>query len=187
MAKTAKTAKPKAINVQLLQPEHAAYEMLRTVRQKWHQEIDQARIALAFWKKVKADRDGILKLGRIHHTSELHREFVEWDFVILLNETVWNSEEFTDKQRKALLDHELCHATVALDKERNVKKDERGRVLYRMRRHDIEEFRAVVKRHGCYKSDLEDFAKILLKKMDAPLLAKLDDAPAGEPSAASLQ
>jgi Putative phage metallopeptidase len=177
MKKARVVGKPKSVNLQLLDHDHRAYELLRMVRDKWHQEIDQAKIALAFWKKVKADRDGILKLGRIHHTSELHRELAPWDFVILLNETVWMDPDFGDKQKKALLDHELCHATIATDKAGNARKDERGRLLYRMRRHDIEEFRAVVKRHGCYKADLEEFARILLKKVDAPLLAKLDDEP----------
>ena len=39
--------------------------------------------------------------------------------------------------------------------------DERGRPVYRMRKHDIEEFADVVARYGCYKADLESFAAAL--------------------------
>lgn len=173
-----KIPKPKAVNFQLLKDDHPAYSLLAKVREKWHQEISDAHIALAFWKNVKRDRDGIMKLGRIHKASDLQRELVSVDFIILLNETVWTATEFTEKQKKALLDHELCHATISLDKDGGERKDSRGRFIYRMRRHDIEEFRDVVKRHGCYKADLEQFAKIIIKKFDAPLLAKLDEAPA---------
>lgn len=176
--RAAKPAKPRATRFTILDDKDKAYELLRWVRGKWHQEIDQAKIALAFLKKVKADRDGIRMLGRIHKASDLQREFVAWDFVILLNEEVWRSEDWTDKQKKALLDHELCHVTVSLDKTDAVRTDDKGRTLYRMRRHDIEEFRVIVRRHGCYKADLEEFAAVLLKKIDAPLIAKMEEKPA---------
>lgn len=41
--------------------------------------------------------------------------------------------------------------------------DEYGRSVWRTRKHDIEEFHAVIERHGCYKKDLEKFAEALLK------------------------
>lgn len=37
------------------------------------------------------------------------------------------------------------------------------------RKHDIEEFRDVVARHGCYKKDLDNFAEALLEKHANPL------------------
>jgi hypothetical protein len=39
--------------------------------------------------------------------------------------------------------------------------DERGRLVYRTRKHDIEEFAVIVERYGCYKRDLEQFAAAL--------------------------
>lgn len=68
----------------------------------------------------------------------------------------------SDEQRRALLDHELCHAEVKLDDRTSEPvHDERGRKVYRMRKHDIEEFSAVVERNGIYKRDLEHFAAAL--------------------------
>lgn len=97
-------------------------------------------------------------------TTDLQREFMPYDFIILLNQEVWNDKEFGPEKKAALIDHELCHAEVALDRDGEPKVDERLRRVWRTRKHDIEEFRAVVQRHGCYKYDLEKFAETLLKR-----------------------
>ena len=66
-----------------------------------------------------------------------------------------------------------CHAEVQYDDETGeVKVDELGRKCYRLRKHDIEEFQAIVQRHGCYKRDLERFAEVLMKKAKNPLFAE---------------
>ncbi len=165
-------AKPKVVNYELV-PESQVepYKLLEQVRRKWHSELVDARIALAWRKRLKRDKDGHLMLGRCVKVSDLQRELMPYDFILVLNREVWEDPEFGKDKKMALLDHELCHATVAVDKDGEEKEDERGRGVFRMRKHDIEEFRAVVERHGCYKRDLEAFAQALLKKADAPLLA----------------
>ena len=55
------------------------------------------------------------------------------------------------------------------DKDGFKKRDERDRIVWRTRKHDIEEFFDVVRRHGCYKRDLVAFAEALMKKKIAPL------------------
>jgi hypothetical protein len=69
-----------------------------------------------------------------------------------------------------VIDHELCHAQVSMDSNGEPKTDENGRTVYRTRKHDIEEFKEVVARHGLYKSDVESFAKAILADADRPLL-----------------
>jgi hypothetical protein len=125
-----------------------------------HSDLAQARIALAWMLDVKADRDGHLTLGRCKKATDLDREFREFDLVILLNAQAW--KELEPKQRVALMDHELCHATVAEDKNGDPIKDERDRLCYRIRKHDIEEFNAVVRRHSMYLSDIAEFVKAAL-------------------------
>ena len=95
--------------------------------------------------------------------------------MILLNREVWMDGEFTPQKKAALIDHELCHAAPQLGKDFEPVYDEQGRQLYRSRKHDIEEFREIVQRHGCYKRDLEEFAKVLLTQQGTPLLAGLDE------------
>ncbi len=70
------------------------------------------------------------------------------------------------------------HAEVRLNKYGEPATDERGRRVYRIRKHDLEEFRAIVERYGCYKRDLEDFAVVLRRGAQ---LALPDPADVAEP------
>jgi len=172
-----KPPKPKPINFELIPPmdgthEPEPYRILRTIREAHHPDLAKARIALAWRKKLKRDRDGHLVLGKCVKITDLQREFHEFDYVILLNREVWLDDAFTPEKKHALIDHELCHADAARDKDGFPKRDERDRFVWRTRKHDIEEFRDVVRRHGCYKADLEEFAQALLVKRSAPLFAQ---------------
>lgn len=159
--------KPKKINFDLIAEGEEPYRIMASVR-RFHSDIADAMIALAWRTNLKPDKDGHLILGKCVKASDLQREFSNYDFVILLNREVWEDPGFTDDKKRALVDHELCHAAAATDED-GVKWDERGRRVWRCRKHDIEEFHAIVQRHGCYKHDLELFAEALLKKRKTPL------------------
>jgi hypothetical protein len=153
------------------------YGVLEEAREQWHSDLDDAAIALAWEAKVKMDTDGHVRLGKCVKVTELYREFADFNFVIVLNREVWNSPEFTGEKKLALMDHELCHAAPAYDDDTGEqKRDAADRLVWRVRRHDIEEFRSVVAHHGCYKADLEKFAEALLKKREAPLLDAMEKA-----------
>ena len=164
-AKRRTGSKPKKVSYQLLRPLEApsAYALLEELVETHHDDLRDARIALAWCTSWKPDVDGRVTLGRCKKASDLDRELAAFDFVILLQQEFWTSEAVTDAQRRALLDHELCHAAVALDDEGEPKVDERGRTVYRLRKHDIEEFSQIVERHGTWKRDLEQFASALDK------------------------
>lgn len=154
----------KSVRVELIPENKSPYKYLRRMRKKYHENLKRAKIALVWRIALKPDKDGHLILGVCHRTSDLNKEFSEYDYYILLNKEVWSDKEFDDKKKNALIDHELCHCGRMVDKEGKHKKDERGRYLFRMKKHDIEEFRSVVKHHGIWKRDLELFAEALLKK-----------------------
>jgi len=137
------------------------YDLLRGLVRDYREDLKDARIALAYCTSWKEDVDGRLTLGKCKKASDLDRELMAFDFVILLNRTFWNDPEVTDVQRRALLDHELMHAAVKYDDAGEPVEDERGRLVYRTRKHDIEEFADTVKRHGIYRHDLEHFAHTL--------------------------
>jgi hypothetical protein len=142
------------------------YERLYAIVDAHHEEISHAgaKIALCWATSWKADVDGRLKLGECRKASDLDREMHPFDFVILLNRNFWMDTRVTDAQRAALLDHELCHCGIQHDAETGeIKTDARGRVLYRIVKHDIEEFAEVVARNGCYKADLEHFARAIVR------------------------
>lgn len=154
----------KAVRVELLPGKDNAYKMMYKIRKKHHPEIKHAKIALVYKIGLKPDKDGHLELGMCHKTSDLSKEFSTWDFVIFLNKESWNHERFSDKKKKALIDHELCHCGMSYTKDGHRKRDERKRFVYRTKKHDLEEFNAIVERHGIWKHDLELFAEALLKK-----------------------
>ncbi len=175
-------AKRKKINFKLIDritgaEPYAVLDKMRT----FHLELQEASIAIAWRKRLTPDKDNHLVLGKCVKASDLQRELAEYDFIILLNQEVWEDSEFTGEKRMALMDHELCHAARCYDDEGSARYDERGRAVWRTRKHDIEEFQEIVQRHGCYKNDLERFAEALLKKRAAPLF--VDEMEVGAPLA----
>lgn len=169
-----KVRKDKAVNFTVIREKDGGkvsepYILLKQVRKESHDHISEALVALAWRHRVKSDKDGILKLGQCLKNSGVHREFAEYDFIIVLNKMAWDA--FAKPQKLALLDHELCHIMPSEDKNGEHQQDDRGRKLFRARRHDIEEFSEIVKRHGLYKKDLERFAEVVAKKQAQPLFA----------------
>lgn len=143
------------------------YRILDELVEAYHPDLRGAKIAMAWRKALKPDVDGHLVLGKCIKVSDLYKEFADFDFIILLNREVWEDPGFTLPKKTALVDHELCHAAPAEDSEGGSKADERSRPVWRVRKHDIEEFTAIVSRHGCYKRDLERFAEVLLRKKNS--------------------
>jgi hypothetical protein len=159
---------PKKINFEVIEDvDSEPYQILNSMR-AFHDDISEAAIALAWQTNLSPDKDGHLILGKCVKASDLQREFSAYDFIILLNREVWDDPEFTDDKKRALVDHELCHAAAATD-DAGARYDERGRRVFRCRKHDIEEFYAIVQRHGCYKRDLELFAEVLMNQRKTPL------------------
>lgn len=155
---------PKKVAYTLLsRAEHPSeYKLVDTLVKAHHSELKDARVALAWCTSWRADVDGRAKLGQCRRATELDRELMAYDFVILLQKDFWTNVTVSNEQRTALVDHELCHASVKLDPYTHEPiEDERGRVVYRLRKHDLEEFDEIAERHGCWKRDLERFAAAL--------------------------
>lgn len=140
------------------------YAMLDDVVRNWHQDdLGRARLMLAWNTAWKPDVDGIRTLGKMKKATDLDRELANFDGVILLSRWFWYLDEVTDKDRIALLDHECRHLRLKLDDNGLPVQDERDHLVYRIAKHDIEEFTEIVQRHGIWKSNLEAFAAALLK------------------------
>lgn len=190
-----KLALGKKVNYTLIRSDEPAgkpmYALLRELVDKNHEELRPARIALAWHLGWKPDVDGVKKLGACRKASDLDRELARgesaWDFVVMLSSDFWTHPTVEDKQRRALLDHELCHAAPKLDpRTGDQQEDERGRKLWRLRKHDIEEFSDVVRRHGTYKRDLENFYRDLQVGVKQAELFDPKSEPAVEPTSTEI-
>ena len=150
-------------------PQLEPYKLMAEIRKAHHPDIKDAKICLAYQKGLKADVDGHITLGKCIKASDLQRELVAWDFVILLNHEMWTSSQFTKEMKMALLDHECCHAEPALDKDGEPKVDAAGRKAYRIRKHDYQEFHAIIERHGLWDRDLQRLGATIIKQAQATL------------------
>ena len=71
-------------------------------------------------------------------------------FVIVISAPIW--DVLPDDKRKALVDHELCHAGAEYNDD-----DENPAVKLFLKPHDMEEFACIVRRHGMWRDGLKDF------------------------------
>ncbi len=177
----------KKVTVKLIEREHngkvtTPYRLMEECIREHHHHLIDAKIAIGWRLGKKADADGRLWLGQAKKGSDLDRTLHGYDFVILLNHEAWNSSWFTEAMMAALIDHELCHCTVANDSNGEPKTDEEGRTVYRIRKHDLEEFRDVVARHGQWKDDIREFVTAATRDQqeasDRPLLKQAEQAEA---------
>lgn len=175
-----KTKKRKKVTVQLLKRVHAGevtepYRLMEELRDHDHGHLADAKIGIAWRLGWRSDPDGHLRLGQCRKRTDLDRELDGFDFMLLLNKEAW--PQLNDGQKRALIDHELCHAQIVIDSDGNPKRNDRDRLVCRIKKHDTEEFRAVVERHGLWTADLEQIARAAINDANRPLLPR-DDAPA---------
>jgi Putative phage metallopeptidase len=163
MKRARKPPGPKKVAYTLITREDqpTMYKLLDKLVKAHHTDLKDARIALAWCTSWKPDVDGRQTLGKCKRASDLDRELAPLDFVILLNQDYWQNEAIPNEHKTALLDHELMHAAVKLDRFGEPVEDVRGRKVYRLRRHDLEEFSDIAARHGLWKKDIEHFAQAL--------------------------
>lgn len=113
-----------------------------------HQELTEFAIGFIFRSEASTNA-GKMVLGQASKITGKYLPFVDLDGLVWLAGDVWPS--LSMNQKRALIDHELCHFEV--DPEGNLK----------MRGHDIEEFRCIIERYGLWKADLIDFAPAVIQ------------------------
>lgn len=130
----------------------------------WMDEIryvfrDQAAKSKGRTVLGKAHKVGGMACYLIHSATGDLNEFGDQAPDMLVVEIAFDAwEVLTEKQRVALVDHELCHLVI--------EGTETGEIVRRIKGHDVEEFQVVVERHGAWKPDLADFGKALQLRME---------------------
>jgi len=159
------------------EPYRIMEELIKTRRA----DLADVKIGIAWRLGWRPDADGRRTLGQCRKRGDLDRELDEWDFIILLNEDAWPT--FSEKQKERLIFHELGHAQLSLDTNGQPKRDDRGRIVCRIRKHDIQDFRDVVEVYG-WEEDLQDLAEKGIADAERPLLAEAERKAAEKSQAA---
>lgn len=68
-----------------------------------------------------------------------------YDYIILLHQDVW--EQLQPEHKEALLDHELQHCSAGTD--------DAGNKIWYIQGHDVEDFHAIIRRHGLWSPALK--------------------------------
>ncbi len=113
-----------------------------------HPHLKTWEIAFVFRREM-AEKVGKLHLAHASKAGAKLKHFAQCDFLVEVNWRAWTT--LSNEQRVALIDHELCHFGMEVSEEGDEKPV--------LRPHDVEEFAAVVERHGLWKDDLKYFAK----------------------------
>lgn len=120
---------------------------------QYHPDLVDASIGFLFRDKAGTSGNKMV-LGHAEKVSDRLRPYLDYDFIIWLSE-----EDFiamTEERKEAIIDHELCHITITEDGDR------------KMVRHDVEEFTAIIERHGLWNWDLIEMGD-QVKQLALPL------------------
>ena len=143
--------------------EEIGLKLIETVER--HRPLQRALIEYVFIDKAPVSK-GRIVLGRARRMSGLAAFLLRGArtgerfeppfpfFVIEISHNTWIGLD--DAQRRALVDHELCHCVL--------EETEDGEVLS-IRGHDFEEFAEIIQRHGLWSSASNRGAKAMAEQL----------------------
>jgi hypothetical protein len=126
------------------------HKVAARVIDKWHDGLAEAKIVYLFKNLDSMEKwtsKGKMVMAKTYKAPEQWRFLAECDILVIVNKKAWDFMQ--PKQREALIDHELCHIVKDWDKDGNPK--------YILITHDVEEFAAVIQRHGLWTGDIKTF------------------------------
>lgn len=124
-----------------------------------HPHLEEATIRYLFTNQTRRKCDKV-RLGSTQKLSPIMRYLTSGenrsvedgaDFIILVGENEWTDLE--PDQRRAMVDHELEHC--------GYEEDDEGNTKWVIRGHDVEEFAAVITRHGLWSHDLQRIGDVV--------------------------
>ena len=125
----------------------------------WHPHLSETAVCYVFADELP-DSKGRRVLAKTRTATKIERFLTGYDAVMIVDKSEWvRLAEEDAGSLAALVDHELCHL------ERY--ETDAGDIKYRTRAHDLEEFNAIVARHGLWKEDIRQF-ELALRNQPAP-------------------
>jgi len=111
------------------------------------EEISDAKIKYLFNLNENWNKGGQCSLA-----SGKWKFLTDFDYVIVINHHTWNTID--DKQKSALIEHELTHIC-------SITVEKTGEKKWKLRDHDTEEFVDIVKKYGAWTPALTEFKEAL--------------------------
>lgn len=159
MRKRRKTAKPKKPSYDLIAKDsdvgRSIHALVRELVDAHHEELREARIAIAWANAWKPDQDGYIVCARISRASDLDRELAPYDLVLQINREWYYRPSTTAFLQRVKIDAALQSVTVRHDGNGDPAHDERWRPLYRGVKPDVQEYKVIIERYGIYSGDVE--------------------------------
>lgn len=143
-----------------------AQELIRL----FHPDLMEARIGFLMRTKPSSSQ-GRRVLAKAEKIGEKHKLLLDLDFLIWIDEEEWT--RLGDEQRRALVDHELCHCDY---------NSSEGKAS--IRGHDVEEFATIIERYGAWNPALLEFTRRMnkdqsgrIEKAGDPIIQQLSMLP----------
>lgn len=157
-----------------------AENIANSIMERYHPELFNNKVKIAHLVKIKLGEASVSPTGelivkkkrgrkpsnrqgrkiKMASTSKVSPKMLalaaeDFAFIIEYDPVIWAN--LTIEQQTALVDHELSHCGVDADG-------------YYIKHHDLEEFRAIVERHGFWMPDIKQFANSTEKVFHDPAL-----------------
>ena len=130
-------------------------ELAKELIAEYHSTLANANIAYLYKNKPMSQK-GRTVIATAEKCSKKVKAISDRDFVIVISYEAYN--KLTDKQKRAVIDHELTHCFC----DENDEGDEVTKVIP----HDVEEFYDILERHQLYKSDLIALGRVVENMKD---------------------
>lgn len=135
---------------EIFSPAPDAAKIAKDIIPKWHDHLKAAEIDFLFTPKEIRSK-GRIVMAKTQKCSGLLEHYSKANFVITISFMQWI--DLSEKQKIALIDHELCHC--GLDVKEN------GEASWVIIGHDVEEFNVVIERHGLWSKDVGEMAETI--------------------------
>jgi hypothetical protein len=160
---------PKEIRItSALEPAKIAEDLIA----RYHPHLEEASILYLFTtqERKKCDRVRLASAKKFsameRYLSSLHVDAeasasidAGADFLILFDVKQWSI--LRDDQRVALVDHECCHCA----RFEVITRHDDVELVWGIKGHDVEEFHAVLERHGFWQPDIQTMAQVVQLKL----------------------
>lgn len=121
-------------------------EILKKLNKQYDLNLDSFSVSCVFSNQFITGKSPWAKIKKV---SSLFKFLTGIDLVLIVVKPLW--QQLSEKQKEALVLHELLHCVVKVDSE--------GNKVVSLCRHDLEEFAQVVEHYGLWNKGLEKFCK----------------------------